>query len=103
MAAYEEIGKIADSVKPLTFMGKASVTYEETEKNYRKNVALGLMTEASKKKNLERLKKRLKASIETAEIDQSKKEKEERKERLKALVKGRYGFWVDKHGKVRKS
>lgn len=87
----------------MVFIGRASETYEKTKRNYQRNVDLGLMSEASKEKNLERLRKQLKASINIAEVDQSKKEKEERRERLNAIVSGHRGYWVDEHGKVKRA
>jgi hypothetical protein len=97
LKTYREVGEIADSVKPLIFIGQASDIYEREEKRYAKNVARGLMSEPSMKKNLDRLAKRLRASISKINQDQDKKEVEERKKRKKEFLK-KHGCRVTKHG-----
>jgi hypothetical protein len=98
LKTYKEVGEIADSVKPLVFIGQASDIYDREERRYAKNVARGLMSKPSMQKNLDRLAKRLKASISKIDRDQDKKEVEERKKRKKEFLK-KHGYQVSNHGR----
>jgi hypothetical protein len=101
LKAYEKVGKQAEDVKPIIFMGKASKTYKDTEYDLKQNVKLGLMTEDQMGKSLERLRKKLRKSIQTTVKDQEKRELEERTKRKKAFLK-KHGYKVTKGGKIKR-
>jgi hypothetical protein len=100
LKAYQEVGKQAEDVKPLVFMGNASKTFRNTERDYIENVKLGLMTQEEKDKSLERLRKKLRKSVKTTLKDQEIRELEERTKRKKAFLKKR-GYRVTKDGKIK--
>jgi hypothetical protein len=102
LKAYQEIGRQAEDVKPLVFMGQASDTLKKAEKKFKQNVKLGLMTKEQMHTSLERLRKKLRKSVQTTLKDQEKKETEERAKRKKAFLKKR-GYKVTKNGKVKKT
>lgn len=89
LKAYEKVGKQAEDVKPLVFMGRASKTYKQAEQEYKENVKLGIMTEEEMDKSLKRLRKKLRTSIHTTLKDQEKREAEERAKRKKLFLKKR--------------
>jgi uncharacterized Ntn-hydrolase superfamily protein len=101
LKAYEKVGKIADNVKPLAFIGRASKTYKAAEKEYNVGVKLGFMTEEQREKSLKRLRKKLRKSVQTTIKDQEKRETEERAKRKKAFLKKR-GYKVTKGGKIKR-
>jgi hypothetical protein len=101
LKAYEEVGKQAEDVKPIMFMGRASDTLKKAEEKLKENVKLGLMTEEEKDKSLKRLRRKLRKSVQTTLKDQEIREAEERTKRKKAFLK-KHGYKVTKGGKIKR-
>jgi uncharacterized Ntn-hydrolase superfamily protein len=101
LKAYQKVGRQAETVKPFVFVGNASDAYLETEKKYKRNVRLGLMTEEQMHDRLNQLRKVLKVSVQTSIKDQERMEANERAKRKKALLK-KHGYKVAKNGKTKR-
>jgi hypothetical protein len=101
LKAYQKVGKHAEAIKPLSFVGNASKTLLRLKNQLNKNVKLRLMKKEDADKIYNKAHRELRASIKTTVKDQEIRELEERTKRKKAFLKKR-GYKVSKDGKIKR-
>jgi hypothetical protein len=101
LKAYEKVGKHAEAIRPLSFVGNASKTLLRLRKQLGNNVNLGLMEREDADKIYKKARRELRESIKTTVKDQEFRELEERTKRKKAFLK-KHGYKVTKNGKLKK-